>query len=136
MSMIQQRTALYALGYGALIWLEATLTIRYLGNWIFMPQDMQATAALFALTPLVVYAVGWCFFYMFKTPREERAAAAILICAIGLVGDALVLGWSTTVYPDFDADQQRLFASWVAWAYGTGLLSGLWPSRMPGVPAV
>ena len=136
MNMIQPRTALFALGYGALIWFEATLTIRFLGDSIFIPENLQFTAALFALTPLIVYAVGWCFFYMLKTPREERAAAAILICAIGLVGDAAVLGWSTTVLPDLDMEQQRLFASWVAWAYGTGLLSGLWPSKMPGVPAV
>ena len=135
MSIIQPRTALYALGYGALVWLEATLTIRFLGDWIFMPEDPRGSLALFALTPLIVFAVGWCFFYMLKTPREERAAAAILICAIGLVGDAAVLGWNTTVFPDLDAGQQRLFASWVAWAYGTGLLSGLWPRKMPGVPA-
>ncbi len=31
-------------------------------------------------------------------------------------------------------EQQRLFASWVVWAYGTGLLSGLWPRRMPFMP--
>ena len=135
MSMISQRTALFAIGYGLLIWFEATLMIRWFGNWVFRPDDLQMTLALFAATFLVVYAVGWFFFWSFRTPRDERAAAAILICAIGLVADAAVLGASSQVFPGFSPAQQQLFASWVAWAYGTGLLSGLWPRKMPLLPA-
>lgn len=135
MTIIPRRTALYALGYGLLIWTEATLMIRWLGEWIFFPQSTIFTVTLFLLTPLVVFCVGWCFFYMFKTPGEERAAAAIIICASGLMANAGVIGWNDFVFPDFDASQHRLYSSWMAWAYGTGLISGLWPRRMPLIPA-
>jgi hypothetical protein len=50
-------------------------------------------------------------------------------------GDAAVLAASSQVFPAFTLAQHQLFASWVAWAYGTGLLSGLWPRKMPLVPA-
>ena len=135
MNMISQRTALFAIGYGLLIWFEATLMIRWFGDWVFQPDNLQVTIGLFVGTLLVVYSVGWFFFWSFKTPREERAAAAILICAIGLVANAAVLGASAQVFPAFTLAQHQLFASWVAWAYGTGLLSGLWPRKMPLLPA-
>lgn len=135
MNMISQRTALFAIGYGLLIWFEATLLIRWFGDWLFVAGNTNAVLALFAATVLAVFAVGWCFFWTFRTPREERAAAAILICAIGLVADAAVLSASGEVFPGFSPAQQQLFASWVAWAYGTGLISGLWPRNMPLLPA-
>ena len=67
MTLIRPRTALFAVGYGLLIWFEATIMIRWLGEWIFLPQSTPFTVALFAATVLVVYSVGWCFFYMFRT---------------------------------------------------------------------
>lgn len=134
MNNIQPRTALYALAYGLFIWFEATLSIRWFADWIFIPGNSSATFALFALTPALVYAFGWFFYRMFATPRDERAAAAILICAVGLIADAAALGWNDMVFPDLDFDQQRLLASWIAWAYGTGLISGLWPRKLPLLP--
>ena len=134
MNLIRPRTALFAVGYGLLIWFEATIMIRWLGEWIFLPQSTPFTVALFAATVLVVYSVGWCFFYMFRTPHVERAASAVLICAAGLIANAAVIGWNAQVFPSFTPEQHRLFASWVVWAYGTGLISGIWPRQMPFMP--
>ena len=134
MTLIRPRTALFAVGYGLLIWFEATIMIRWLGEWIFLPQSTPFTVALFAATVLVVYSVGWCFFYMFRTPHVERAASAVLICAAGLIANAAVIGWNAQVFPSFSPEQHRLFASWVVWAYGTGLISGIWPRQMPFMP--
>ncbi len=134
MTLIRPRTALFAVGYGLLIWFEATIMIRWLGEWIFLPQSTPFTVALFAATVLVVYSVGWCFFYMFRTPHVERAASAVLICAAGLIANAAVIGWNAQVFPSFTPEQHRLFASWVVWAYGTGLISGIWPRQMPFMP--
>ena len=134
MTMISQRVALYALAYGLLIWFEATLIIRWAGEQIFVPGNVAWTAALFVVTPVLVYSIGWFFFVVFQTPRAERAAAAILICASGLLGDAAVIGWIDVVLPGLNSGQERLFASWIAWAYGFGLLSGLWPRNLARVP--
>ena len=133
--MISPRVALWALGYGLLIWFEATLIIRWAGDLIFVPESTLWTAGLFALTVLLVFAIGWFFFYAFQTPPAGRAAAAILICASGLVADAFTTIFIDTVFPQMTVEQDRLFTAWIAWAYGIGLLSGLWPQRMPRVPA-
>ena len=135
MSMIPQRVARYAMGYGLLIWFEATLIIRWMGDLIFVPESVPWTVGLYAVTPVLVYAVGWSFFWLFQTPRGERAASAILICATGLVANAAVIGWIDFVLPDLSTAQDRLYSSWIVWAYGIGLLSGLWPRHLVRVPA-
>ena len=133
--MISQRVALWALGYGLLIWFEATLMIRWAGDLIFVPESVPWTVGSFVITAWLVFAVGWFFFYTFQTAPIVRAQAAILICAVGLVADAFVTLAIDRVFPDMTAPQERLFAAWLAWAYGIGLVSGLWPLRMPRVPA-
>lgn len=133
--MISQRVALWALGYGLLIWFEATVIIRWAGDLIFVPDSLAWSVGLFLLTAWLVFAVGWFFFYAFQTLPYERAAAAILICAVGLVADAFTTLFIDRVFPDMTGGQERLFAAWLAWAYGIGLVSGVWPHRMPRVPA-
>jgi predicted MFS family arabinose efflux permease len=69
-----------------------------------------------------------------KTPPIPRAAAAIVICAVGLVADSFVFAYIDQVFPSMTLAQQRLFAGWVAWAYGIGLISGIWPRHLYWVP--
>ncbi len=132
--MISTRLALWAVAYGLLIWFEATLIIRWAGDLIFVPGDPVWIAGTFAVTSAAVFVVGWFFFASFQTPPQARAAAALLICASGLLADAFVLVWLDVVFPDMDTAQARLFAIWLSWAYGLGLLSGLWPKYLPRVP--
>ncbi len=132
--MISPRLALWALAYGLLIWFEATLIIRWAGDLIFIPENKIWTIGGFVVTAALVFAVGWFFFATFQTPPAARAASAILICAVGLIADAFVFSWIDTVFPDMSSEQQRLFAVWIVWAYGVGLISGLWPQKLIRVP--
>jgi len=131
---IPHRTALWAIAYGLFIWLEATLIIRWAGDLVFVPESTIWTVSVFVLTAPLVYAIGWFFFATFQTPPGARAAAAVLICAAGLIADALVVLWIDNVFPIMTEAQERLFAGWVPWAYGLGLLSGVWPARLIRVP--
>ena len=133
--MISQRLALWALAYGLFIWLEATLIIRWAGDLIFIPESTIWTIGGFIMTAVIVYGIGWFFFTTFQTSPAARAAATVLICAVGLIADAFVFVWIDAVLPYMTDAQERLFASWVAWAYGLGLLSGIWPARLIRVPA-
>ena len=132
--MISRRLTLWALAYGLLIWLEATLIIRWAGDLVFIPENKLWTIGGFVVTALIAYAIGWCFFATFQTPPAARAAAALLICAVGLIAFAFVFAWIDDVFPNMTAAQERLFAGWLVWGYGIGLLSGLWPARLPRVP--
>ena len=71
----------------------------------------------------------------FLPDADKRNGAAIVICAAGLVADAFLTLSIDRVFPDMTSAQERLFAAWLAWAYGIGLVSGIWPARMPRVPA-
>ncbi|MBL8781385.1 MAG: DUF5367 family protein [Alphaproteobacteria bacterium] len=131
---IRHHTAAWAIAYGLFIWLEATLIIRWAGDLVFVPESTIWTVSVFVLTAPLVYAIGWFFFATFQTPPGARAAAAVLICAAGLIADAMVVLWIDNVFPTMTEAQARLFAGWVPWAYGLGLLSGVWPSRLIRVP--
>ena len=132
--MLSRRLTLWALGYGLLVWFETTLIIRWAVNIIFVPDSLPWTIGGFVVTAGLVFVVGWVFFTTFKTPPAARAASAIVICSVGLVADACVFGWINLVFPDMTLPQQRLFAGWVAWAYGIGLVSGIWPKHLYRVP--
>lgn len=133
--MISNRLALYAMAYGLLIWFEATVIVRWFGGFVLIPGNTLLTVAVFLLTVPLVFAIGWFFFTAFQTKPLERAVTTILICAAGLVADAFVFVWIENVFPVMSATQERMFASWLLWAYGLGLLSGIWPARLPRVPA-
>ena len=133
--MISRRLALWAFAYGLLIWFEATVIIRWLGNYVFVPGNTMWTVLVFAVTAPLVFAIGWFFFAAFKTRPLERAASALLICASGLIADAFVFVWIENVFPVMSATQARMFASWLLWAYGIGLLSGVWPGKLARVPS-
>ncbi len=132
--MISRRLALWAIGYGLLIWFEATMIFRWLGNYVLVTGNTPWTILVFAAAVPLVFAIGWFFFATFKTKPFERAVAAILICAAGLIADAFVFVWIENVFPVMNTTQARMFASWLLWAYGIGLLSGVWPRRLRWVP--
>jgi hypothetical protein len=124
-----------AVGYGLLIWFEATLIIRWAGDLIFIPESLVWTIGGFAITAAIVFACGWFFFATFQTAPPARAAAAIVICATGLLANVAVFAWIGDVFPEMTFAQQQVFTCWVAWSYGLGLLTGVWPRSLARVPA-
>lgn len=132
--MISPRLALWSIGYGLLIWIEATITIRFAGDLVFPADNTPWMIGVFAVTSVIVFIVGWVFFMTFQTKPVERAATAILICAAGLVGSSLILVDIHAWLPDMPQSAHRWYAAWVAWSYGVGLIAGLWPLRLPRVP--
>jgi hypothetical protein len=132
--MISSRLTAWALGYGLVVWFETTLIIRWFVDLIFIPDSLVWTVGGFAITAGLVFVVGWVFFAWMKTPPVQRMASAIIICSIGLVADAFVFAYIDQVFPSMTLEQQRLFAGWVVWAYGIGLVSGIWPRHLYWVP--
>ena len=133
--MLTRPLTLWAIGYGLLVWFETTIIIRWAVNLIFIPDSLAWTIGGFVVTAGLAFTVGWVFFSWFKTPPATRAASAVVICAVGLVANAFVFAWINDVFPNMTPEQQRLFAGWVVWAYGIGLISGIWPKNLLRVPA-
>ena len=132
--MLTPRLTLWALGYGFVIWFEAALTIRFLGDYVFWPGNLTWMAAIFAGTAVLAYGIGWFYFQLFQTKPAQRAASALLICAVGLLGNMLILMQPALFFPHLTQEQLAWFAAWFAWGYGLGLLSGVVPSRLPWLP--
>ena len=133
--MLSTRLTLWAFAYGLLIWFEAAMTVRFLGNFIFRPADLPWMAGIFGGTAVLAFGIGYFFFQWFQTTPPQRAASALLICAVGLIGNTVVLMQPALFFPGMTQEQLAWFAAWFAWGYGLGLLSGILPVRLPGVPA-
>src|SRR5262245_47401390 len=124
--MLSRRLLLWSLGYGLLIWFEAALTIRFLGSYIFIPDRLMWMALIFGGTAVLAFAIGWFFFQWFQTTPPQRAATTIVICAVGLIGDTIVLMLPDLFFPGMTKEQLAWFSAWFAWGYGVGLISGIW----------
>jgi hypothetical protein len=133
--MLSLRQTLWALSYGLLIWFEAALTIRFLSFYIFRPGDLTWMAGIFGGTAILAFGLGWFYFSVFQTTPAQRVASALLICAVGLIGDAIILMKPDVFFPGMTHEQLALFAAWFVWGYGLGVISGLWPRALYGVPA-
>jgi hypothetical protein len=125
---------IWAVLYGLYIWVQATLTIRWVGDSIFKPDDPLFMVIVFVVSFGLVYGAGYFFFKLFKLNPFQRADAAILICAAGLLADIPVFLYTDFFFPDMTAEQFPWFAAWVVWGYGVGILTGVFPKRLAGLP--
>lgn len=126
---------MWAIGYGLLIWFEATIIIRWAGDLIFVPESVPWTVGTFLVSAVLVFVVGWAFFATFQTPPASRTTSAILIVAVGLLANTFVFLHIDAVFPEMTLAQQHQFAAWTVWSYGLGQLSAIWPKRLWRVPS-
>lgn len=124
----------WAVLYGLYIWVQATLTIRWFGDSIFKPDDPVFMAVVFLVSAGLVYGAGYFFYKLFMLNPFQRADAGILICAAGLLADIPVFLYMSFFFPDMTAAQVPWFAAWVIWGYGIGILTGVVPKHITGLP--
>ena len=125
---------IWAILFGLYIWVQATITIRLGTDLIFKPDDLGYMAIVFAVTGIAVYGAGIFFYRLFSLSPFDRATAGILICAVGLLADMPVAIHYKDVFPDMTPEQFSWFVAWVIWGYGVGILTGIWPKNLPGLP--
>jgi hypothetical protein len=125
---------IWAVIYGLYIWVQATLTIRWFGSYIFLPNEPAIMAGVFLVTVGMVYGAAYFFYKMFALTAFQRADAAILICAAGLVADIPVFLYWHIFFPDLSTALTPWVAAWIMWGYGIGILTGVVPRHLPGLP--
>lgn len=125
---------IWAVLYGLYIWVQATLSIRWFGDVIFVPNDPFYMSIVFLVSLGLVYGAGYFFFKLFALAPFQRADAAILICAAGLFADIPVFLYKEFFFPDMTAEQFPWFAAWVIWGYAVGILTGVLPKHIAGLP--
>jgi hypothetical protein len=124
----------WALLYGLYIWVQVTLTIRWFGDWIFKPDDAVFMGIVFLASVGLVYGAGYFFYKLFMLSPFQRADAGVLICAAGLLADIPVFLHKSFFFPDMTPEQFPWFAAWAIFGYGVGILTGVFPKHIAGLP--
>ncbi len=108
---------------GFLVWLGATLALRFYGQSFFVNDDIQMT-----IIALVAAPVLWGFMVLYVTVLrvlpENRALVAIAFCLPGMVLDAAVTSHFSIVFPNLEPTLDKTFGALMLWGYAWLLFGG------------
>ncbi len=111
-----------------LIWLIATLTLRFWGQIFFIPNALIMSVdflwSLFFLPPLVYGIFRWQ-----KVPPQQRLDAAIWLAVPGMLLDVLTTYFFPQVFPNMVPSVDGPLGAWLLWGYAIVLITGLITSR-------
>ncbi|MBU6373422.1 MAG: DUF5367 family protein [Alphaproteobacteria bacterium] len=116
-------------GVGLLLWLVATLAIRFFGQLVFFPGDMQMLILLVA-TPIVVVPLTVLVLGLLGEAPSDRAEAAIGLAFPGMLLDAIAVNEFETVFPNLDPTLAGSFGAVMLVGYASILLTGLYLTRL------
>jgi hypothetical protein len=102
---------------GFLIWLAATVALRFAGQWVFRA---PAIALLAISLPLMVYVA-----IAVLRHTEQRALGAIALVAPGMLLDTISTIWFAQVFPNIRTDAAPLFGGWLLFCNVVVLLTAM-----------
>ena len=105
---------------GFVIWLAATIALRFGGQYLLHPESLAAIAALLLVSfPLMAWVTrSICA----ALPRDKWPAAGIFIVMPTLVLDAFSSAFFSFVYPNLPEQAAGLFGGWMLWCCAGALL--------------
>lgn len=107
---------------GFLIWLGATLALRFGGQRLLRPGDWKGTLILFAVTfPLIAWVVRrLCARSGLPESEWLRGATALLLPTLLL--DPFSSAFFPAVFPNMSPQVAGVFGGWMLWCCAGGLL--------------
>jgi hypothetical protein len=107
---------------GFIIWLGATLAMRFWGQRILRPGDWKGTLILFAVTlPLIAWLVRrLCAGAGLPESQRLRGATALLLPTLLL--DPFSSAFFPVVFPNMSPEVAGVFGGWMLWCCAGGLL--------------
>jgi hypothetical protein len=107
---------------GFLIWLGATLALRFGGQRLLRPSDWKGTLILFAVTfPLIAWVVRrLCARSGLPESEWLRGATALLLPTLLL--DPFSSAFFPVVFPNMSPQVAGVFGGWMLWCCAGGLL--------------
>lgn len=112
---------------GVVIWAAATAALRLRGEWLFQSVDPVTGLLLFGVSLPLMIVVALAVLGRFD--GAERARAAIVLVAPGMLLDAISAIAFPSVFPNIRADAAGLFGGWLLFCNVVVLLTALLPSR-------
>lgn len=119
----------FFIAWGLLLWLAATITFRFCGQWIFSPDNpIRLGAAYYGVLPLIA-AVTLPLYRLRQLNPDAQVRAATLIALPGMLLTLVTTLLLDELLPNLSAGARGSFASWFYWAYGLILISGFIPLK-------
>jgi hypothetical protein len=109
---------------GFLIWAVATLALRLGGQYVFRTVGARTALPLLLISlPIMI----WVALRLLRRYRiaEQRALAAIVLVAPGMLLDTVSAIWFSRVFPNIRADAAGTFGGWLLFCNVVVLLTAV-----------
>lgn len=108
---------MFFLFYGFLVWLGATIIFRSIGQFFFTLDQPFFLIATYLLVVPLIFVVTYLIYRWKRVNALQQVKAAILIALPGLLIDSIVLVFFSTIFVNLEPAMDRIFGSWLLWAY-------------------
>src|ERR1700733_14138796 len=108
--------------FGFVIWLVASIILRFAGQYVFHPESPAAIAMLLIASFPLMALVARRICADAHLPREQWPAAAIFLLLPSLILDTFSATFFATVYPNIPPQAAGLFGGWILCCCGGALL--------------
>lgn len=98
---------------GLVIWLGATVALRFTGQYLLRPENILAVAMLLLLSFPLMALLARRICAEAAIPREQWPAAAIFLVMPTLVLDTFSSAFFPLVYPNMPQEAAGLFGGWM-----------------------
>lgn len=113
---------------GFLIWAVATVALRLAGQHVFRDTGSGAALRLLLVSLPVMIAVALGLLQQYRM-TEQRALAAIVLVAPGMLLDTVSSIWFPAVFPNIRPDAAGMFGGWLLFCNVVVLLAAV---SLPG----
>jgi hypothetical protein len=107
---------------GFIIWIVATIALRFTGQYVLYPENPVAFVALLAASFPLMALVARRICTGASLPREQWPAASIFLVTPTLVLDTFSSALFPMLYPNIPSQAGGLFGGWMLWCCAAALL--------------
>lgn len=115
---------MFFLFWGFLVWLSASAIFRLTGQFFFILNSPVLLIVSYILVIPLIIVLTLPIYRWKKLNSNQQLKAAILIALPGMLLDTIVLIFFPVIFTNLKPETDRIFGSWLLWAYSLILLSG------------
>lgn len=112
-----------------MIWLVATLIIRFWGEIFFIPDSNVSMIASFLFSVFFLPPLAYSLFVWQNIEPMQRKDAAICLAIPGMLLDALTNYFFPYFFPNLPDAANGAFGAWLLWGYAIVLITGIFTSQ-------
>lgn len=113
---------------GFLLWLIATIILRFSGQFMLDANNIVLSVSEFILLIPALMGLMTAIYHYKSINTVGRPKVAMLIALPGMILDVGSILFFPDVFPNIDPGANILFAWMMLWAYGIILISGILPA--------